>query len=156
MVQTSFKRRVPGYHDKRGTRRKHVSVFLITLNTNIRMGVEEARGHTDPLYDMAEGVFLPEARLKELVSFPRGGSFTDDTIESVKSDARVEIGHNNRGARLHLHVGLKIFHWSFIRLDPKRIKEMANEELTKLDSNLRIHHVNISVHKPSPKDYLSL
>lgn len=159
-------------HDKKGKNTVLVSNFLITLNTNVRFEegdkrLEEASG---PLVKMAEQVFGNSNGLREIVVFgtrgPRGagGGFTFipdssvkwgiDTIADFRTTAGVEIGHNARGKRLHLHVALKIRHRSYIRLDKNKILKRANEELESLGFPYPIKHVNIRVTPPTAEDYL--
>lgn len=153
MVIVSHKRLAPGFGNKR--LRNRISNFLITMNTNIRVKPNISESRSEDLYQMAESIFSEEDELKKIVTFPKGGEWSDETIKGVDASSRVEIGHNMRGTRLHLHQSLKLRHQSYLRLDPEEIKRLANEKLREQNSTLVIYHVHISTHRPSVDDYLT-
>jgi hypothetical protein len=149
-----------------------VSNFLITMNTNVRFEQDDAllEKHSEPLYGMAEALFGDGTAISRFVEFGSrgargpGGKFTfvptHGTIWSTESivDYRVtvgvEVGHNVRGKRLHLHVALKIRHHSYIRLDRDKILAQANAALKARDFPFPIKHLNIRVTPPTAEDYL--
>jgi hypothetical protein len=170
-VEGTFKRLPPGINqDKKSPNAPKYSNFMITLNTNTRVK-NAGDALINPLYDMAEALFGREEGLREFVEFGRDGGtnlagkkvfdhdpeieWSDWTVKEFKSAARVEVGVHPKGSRLHLHVPLKIVHWSWIRLNVPRIKVLANEWLEEHGYPLKIHYVFVKAGRMSPEDYLS-
>lgn len=170
-VPGEFTALTPKFDHNKKTKGVKTSNFIITLNTNVRFdsGDQALEELSVPLYQMAKTVFGTSDALSQIVLFgkrgPRGagGGFTfipgldswsPELVVNFKTTAGVEIGHNSRGKRLHLHVALKIRHKSFIRLDKDEILERANRELESLGFPHPIKHLNIRVTAPTAEDYL--
>jgi hypothetical protein len=148
-----------------------VSNFLVTLNTNARFDATDKalEALSEPLNNMAEVLFGSSDSLRKVVLFgsrgPRGPDskfkfvkggpgWGPETVESFDVTAGVEIGHNARGRRLHVHVAVKIRHHSYIRLDKDRILSDANAYLASVNFAYPIKHLNIRVTPPSAEDYI--
>lgn len=173
-VKGSFEKLKPRFHhDKLGRNAMLVSNFMVTFNTNVRFNENDAEleQRSEPLYDMAQELFDGSDRMRRFVKFgtqgdkdPKTGKRTfiendtqwdADTVVDYKITASVEVGHNSRGSRLHMHVGIKIRHHAYIRLDPDEIMEEANSYLDSVGFPYPIKHLNISVKPPSVEDYLN-
>jgi hypothetical protein len=172
-VPGSFQRIAPRFeHDKKGPERTKVSNYLITLNTNVRFDDKDSELEriSQPLYEMAEFIFGTSEHLSEIVEFgikgtPKGGKtqfvrghtaaeWDPRWIQAFRVQAGVEVGHNAKGKRLHIHISLKIVHHAFIRLNRNLILEKANQFLSQTDFKFPIKHIDIKVAPPSPEDYL--
>jgi hypothetical protein len=171
-VPGEFTRLSPRFeHDKKaeGVR---ASNFLVTLNTNVRFEDQDDQLETlsETLYEMADYVFSTGDKLAEITEFgikgtAKGGkaqfvkgftnaSFEPPWIVSFRVQAGVEVGHNSRGKRLHMHVSVKILHKAFIRLNKDRILEKANQFLEARGFKYPIRNIHIRVTPPSAEDYL--
>ena len=114
-IKSSFRQIPLGTSDKRKMSFR-VSNFLITMNTNVRFADDlEAMGHSGGLYTMGEAMFRDAETVGKYVLFPKGGQWDGQHIVSVDSASKVEVGHNQKGRRLHLHATVKIRHHSFIQ-----------------------------------------
>jgi hypothetical protein len=158
-------------HDKKGSSAIKSSNFLITFNTNVRFAPDD-RALDElslPLYNMAECIFGDGEKLAKVVDYglpgARVGGKTPfikdpnivwglDTMVDYKVTAGVEIGHNARGQRLHMHVVVKLRHKSYVRLNKDAILEHANRYLKEVGFQYPIKHMNIKVTPPSAEDYL--
>ena len=170
-VQGKFKRVAPQLtYNKKGPGAPKFSNFLITLNTNVRVSANVGDEMIDPLYSAAEWLFGDADQLQDVVEFgtkgdrdpvtqktaflPSDKTWNTRTIDTFRTTAKVEIGHNLKGARLHLHVALKIKHRAFIRLKADVIKSKINDFLEASSYTLPIRHVHV-VGKPlTAEDYL--
>lgn len=178
-VGFKFKRIAPRFElDKKSAAAVKVSNFMITLNTNSRIGEEldndAVEALTTPMYDMAEALFGSPRLVSRFVQFGRmsdataadtgkrtfevdeGIEFNNETIYDVNVTAGVEIGHNAMGKRLHMHIGLRVRHRSCVHLDHDKIQEMANDELERSGFMYPIQYVSIRTGKPSFEDYLDI
>lgn len=138
-------------HDKR---KVHYSNFMITFPTNVRVSDEDAEELAPKFYEVAHRMFDDEENLKRYVTFPKGGQWDDESIISVRNVYKVEVGHDKKGSRLHLHVGVSIKHNSFIQLDPDLLYFDINSEFENDGIWTPIQYVNIKVKPPSIEDYL--
>ena len=172
-VQGSFVSLPFSHTNKRGDTpgvKRTVSNFVVTLNTNTVFpeGTELSAGLVRPLDRMAEFLFGNEDNLKLLVKFGHREAhrfvedpsvlWSQELVEFFRATARVEVGHMKRGRRLHVHIALKIGHFSSIQLRPELIKEMANRYLTGLgaDARLQIRYVNVRGRGPDAEDYVGM
>eukprot|EP00727_Mastigamoeba_balamuthi_P004437 m51a1_g13992 hypothetical protein (248) ;mRNA; f:1056578-1057747 len=86
-------------HNKLGRDMILVSNFMLMMNMNVRLaGTSDAEleALSEPLYNMAQEMF--------------DGTWGTELVVDYKVTASAEIGHNTRGSRLHMHVGIKIRH----------------------------------------------
>ena len=137
------------------------------MNTNVRFegSEEELRALAPTLYQMMEVVINTEENLREIIQYgepgPGGRGFvpTDkdhfDKVIAFEAGGGVEVGHNKRGKRLHVHADLKIKHTTLIRIDPVKLKRLANEVLADLGFPWPIQHVNIKFHGVTPSEYIN-
>jgi hypothetical protein len=157
-IKSSYERLGPNIsHNKKGSERVRVSNFFITMNTNKWFKPVDVSENVDiePLYTAAEKLFVHDADIKQFVVFKDGlGAWDPRFIMSVSTQTKVELGQGKHGSRLHVHIGLKIRHKSFLELNIALIKERMNEELKKLGYGYPMHHIDVKVHRPSMEDYL--
>eukprot|EP00727_Mastigamoeba_balamuthi_P000691 m51a1_g10619 hypothetical protein (423) ;mRNA; r:57479-59030 len=153
-VRGTFERINPRFtHNKLGRDAILVSNFMLTMNTNVRLaGTSDAEleALSEPLYNMAQEMFDGSERLSRFVQFgTQGGrdpltnkyvflpdptrTWGTELVVDYKVTASAEIGHNTRGSRLHMHVGIKIRHHSYVKLDRDLIFEEANRFLESVD-----------------------
>lgn len=154
------KHQAPGSADA-----ERVSNFFITMSTNVRMTDEEAVEHVEGLQQMSERLFSDQTRLEGIIKYKTYEDdeyLTDDEaswdrdIISSEVISKVEVGHMKQGSRLHLHVGLKIWHKSYISLDRAKMLEDANECLEGIGYPYPIKYLNIKVKQPTTEDYLRI
>lgn len=171
MVQGTFKQLGFSVSDKKAAKaghanRDHVSSFLITMNTNMRLSDDLAVAYAPDLAAVATRLFRDEVDIRKYVRFYRYAhgtatpdydtTWSDDTVISYGVISSVEVGHMKTGSRLHLHVGVKIWHRSAVRLDIEAIKQAANDVLDEGGSGLKIHYIHVTAHAPTLEDYLRI
>jgi len=155
-IQIEYEQLPAGLHDKKGKLANRVSNWLITMNTNTREDpLDPSAAHLEQLTTATNRLFSDPNRLKDVIIFRNdSGEWTAQYIKHVKATSRLEIGHNKQGARLHAHVALKIRHTAFLHLNIPQIYVKMNEILESLNSDLRIHYINVKAHSPTIDDYL--
>ena len=121
-----------GGKTKRIGRRKFISAYLITINTNKRpqsMVLMEHfnntfKGHLDELFETAD--HYKDGNLVVYNNDPDGHT----KVESIDAKTRIEIGEDPRGGRIHSHTVLKIIHrTSIFKIDGKFIREWFRQKM---------------------------
>lgn len=113
---------------KKITKRLKHSNFIITINTNKKVGV-----HSKEAEELAERLeIIGEEVLKELNANGFGfkyldgqGSWTPQWIKSVETEGTTEIGPKT--GFLHLHMMVLLEHWTKVQVDTKELKEYFSE-----------------------------
>jgi len=130
----------------------HFSNFSVLLNTNkLPPDEDTAKEMAKVLGDMADQMFASAEQVGRFVTFSDPEAhWSPENIRRVKTAYAVEMGEHL--GRLHLHVSIKIVHNTMVRLNLDLLQSTANELLT--GSGLSIAYTHISVHGPTPEDYL--
>lgn len=138
---------------KKGEGKKNISNFLITLNPNKRFPEEEWSRRGDILRQMGQ-VIIGE-NLGELITFPKGGEWTERYIQETSTYVRTEVGDKRSGNRLHLHIIVKVVHNSFIRLNMEETVRRCNEWLDENGGeDMHIAYGNVRAGQKDWSDYL--
>jgi len=133
-----------------GKVRRRISDFFVTMNTNKRIDGELSPDSplVTVLEDAARELFGEDEHFIKFVTFPKGGSWDNDHIDSLNVVTGVEIGTDDaHGKRLHLHAQFKVTHRSYIRLDFKVLQQEMNSILSQKGYPLVIHYTNVTFHK---------
>lgn len=128
------------------------SKFHVIANTNIRpKTTETAKEYARILENVAEPLLSDSDVIGRFMLLLDGAQWSPDVITSIECTHGVELGQLPKGRRIHMHIVLDIKHYSKLRVDPKKFKEVFNEFLQ--GEPLSISYVHVTVEKNSMTDY---
>ncbi len=129
------------------------SNFLLTINTNYKPEFQSDLAEVaEQLETALYGLFTHE-NLRKIVSFPRGGDYSQ--LHDINVEFSREVGKHAQGGRVHAHAIIKIQHNSYIRLDPKAIQKIMVEQID--DTRVKNVYVNVKAFRGEQyvRDYIN-
>jgi hypothetical protein len=103
------------------------SVFLVTINTNMRVPLNETPKVAGFLRSTLNNMFKGDEILG-IIKF-LGGKRQVSALKEADVQFAIERGTSTKGSRLHAHCLVRIFHNSRIHLDRTAIKEFVLEDM---------------------------
>lgn len=109
------------------------SVFLVTINTNMRVPINQTPEVAGFLRSTLNNMFKGDEILG-IIKFL--GKRQPSALKEADVQFAIERGTSIKGSRLHAHCLVRIFHNSRIHLDRTAIKEFVLEDM---NAQLRAH-----------------
>lgn len=140
------------FKGKKVTEKK--SKFHIMGNTNYRPGTNEnAKSAATIIEEAAQTVLSDSDQIGRFVTLLDQAQWSPDVILNIDATHGVELGQHTKGRRIHVHIVLDITHYSKLRIDPKKFKEVFNEFLE--GEVIKISYVHVTVEKNSMEQYVT-
>jgi hypothetical protein len=120
------------------------SSFLVTTNTNYRPSTDAESYEMGAKLEAALKEAFTQKGFAHFVKFLEPGhSWTPQFIKDVNVKFAVELGHDQRGRRIHAHSLIHIKHRSKIRIDTGKLKSLLTELMG--DAKMKNMYINVRI-----------